>query len=528
MQKRYLSLWFPRFAVDRVARREPDRATRPFALLLPENGRLTLISASPAAVAEGVRPGMTLADGRSLCPPLQAVDADPAGDRQALARLQRWALRYTPWVAADLTCGPAEAGLVLDITGCAHLLGGEAALLGDLARRLAAFGLTHRTALAGTVGAAWALARHSGSEREIAPPGPLHEALADLPTAGLRLPPADVETLARLGLTRIGSLYGMPRAALTVRFGEAVCRRLDQALGHVAEAISPALQPPPLRVHQSFPEPLVQPEAVALTLDDLLARLGRLLETEGLGARRLTFSLCRADGTEADAAIGVSRPTRDAAHLARLFAPKLETLDPEPGVDLLLLTATATEPFTGLQTGGRLSAKLQGGQNASVAHLVDRLANRLGADNVFRLAPVETPVPEAQCREAPALSEPPPDWSAWPAERRQSTLTPPRRLAAPEPLELALAAETPAEAPPVRFAWRHRLWQVSVPPDTLPARILGAWWEDKLENRAADTPAPPVARDYLPIEATSGAETRRLWLCRDLHTRRWHVHGIFG
>lgn len=542
MHKRYLSLWLPQLSVDRVERARPELATAPMAVIVAEQGRLLLLSANGPAAQAGVTPGMTLSDGRSLCPALQAAETDLAGDRAALDGLVRWCLRYTPWAVADPVRGPAEGGVLLDITGCGHLFGGEAALLADLSDRLRRVGIVHRLAVAGTVGAAWALARfgaktdglmnalsdsssNSSSDWPIAPPGPLHEVLAGLPVHGLRLPASDVETLALLGLYRIGDLYGIPRAALTVRFGPAIRRRLDQALGHEAEAISPTLPAAPLRASRAFPEPLLQPEAVALVLDDLLADLCRRLETAGRGARRLTFTLCRADGTAAEAGIGVSRPSRDPRHLARLFAPRLESLDPDPGVDMLVLGAEVSDPQAPIQQGLK-GAQAPAGQAGPLDELADRLANRLGGDRVFWQAPRETSLPEAQTVPAPALTATPPDWSAWPDDM----VAPARLLAAPEPVELAPSPAAPAGHPPDCFVWRRRLWrhrpQKTGPHHGLtgPARVLGPWWRDDM-----------TARDYYLVETESGApeapetfETARLWLFQDLQTRKWHVHGMFG
>ncbi len=573
MSKRYLSLWLPRLAVDRIERDQPNLRALPMAVIMAEQGRIMVLSVNALAGQAGVAPGMTLSDGRTLCPILRAAEADLPGDRAAFEQLVRWCVRYTPWAAMDPASATAEGGLLLDVTGCAHLFGGEDGLLTDLSERLTKAGLTHRMAVAGTVGAAWALSRFgpqteasmgasadSSADWPVLPPGPLHDALAPLPAQGLRLPAADVETLARLGLYRIGDLYGIPRAALTVRFGAGIRRRLDQALGHEAEAISPAPSRTPLRVSRAFSEPLLQPEAMALVLDDLLVRLCARLEADGQGARQLAFTICRADGTAAEAGIGVSRPSRDPAHLARLFAPKLETLDPDPGIDMLVLSAETSDPhqpaqraFKGTaqaaQVGGPPNTqpdKQTGEHTGHIDELIDRLANRLGGDAVFWQAPRETPVPEKQIRPTPALTRPRPDWSTWPSD----LIAPPRLFAQPEPVEPVPSGNGPPEnslenstAPPDRFVWRHQLWRRRDPaysraspcidsytgPDTGPyagmtgpTRLLGPWWDDDA-----------TARDYFLVEtesiSTPGPDSiARLWLFQDLATRRWHVHGVFG
>ena len=118
---------------------------------------------TPAAAERGARAGARLTDARALDPALVAVAADPAGDAALVARLARWAGRWSPLVEVDSADGPSTelgTGLRLDIDGVAHLFGGERGLVADVRKRFAALGLTVRVAVAPTAGAAWALARY--------------------------------------------------------------------------------------------------------------------------------------------------------------------------------------------------------------------------------------------------------------------------------------------------------------------------------------------------------------------------------
>ena len=60
----------------------------------------------------------------------------------------------------------------------------------------------------------------------------------------------------------------------------------------------------------------------------LLIKLKPLLESDGMGVRRLELICHRIDDTLQGAEIGTSRPTRDPDHLFRLFALKLDRIDP--------------------------------------------------------------------------------------------------------------------------------------------------------------------------------------------------------
>jgi len=233
-------------------------------------GRRLLAAVNPAAVAAGLAPGMPLADAFSFLPGLATAAAEPAEDMAALRRLAEWCGRYSPWTAPD-----GADGVRVEITGSAHLWGGEAALAADLAARLDHQGIACRIAIADTLGAAWALARFApiGERAVMLPPGNAHAGLAPLPVEALRLDPATAAGLRRVGLKRVGDLYAMPRAALARRFGEGVVRHLDQALDDLPEPLSPLGEAPARRVRLSFAEPIADPADLARAAERLAEEL---------------------------------------------------------------------------------------------------------------------------------------------------------------------------------------------------------------------------------------------------------------
>ncbi len=496
---------------------------RPLALVDGERGRLLLAAVDAAAERGGLAPGLPLAEARALVPGLDTAPYDPAGERAALVRLIEWCGRYTPWAAPD--GGGCDwgggAGILLDVTGCAHLFGGtesegEAALLADLVMRLQRLGFTARAALAETAGAAWALARFAelppARPWTVVPPGAVREALAPLPPAALRLPPATVELLERLGLRRIGALFGLPPAALAPRLGEAVARRLAQALGREAEPVSPHRPVPAQLARRVFAEPIVAPGDIAGALEQLLGGLCRQLEAAGLGARRLELTTCRVDGSTRRLGLGTSRPSRDPAHLKRLFAAHLERIDPGFGIEAMMLGATATQSLSALQLaldGGEGDAAAA--QAGALAELIDRLGSRLGLGNVRRLAPRQSHVPERAVAAVPALEE---SAAAW-RDLAPGSARPPRPLRLlprPEPIE---AVALLPDHPPVWFRWRRLRHTVARAEG--PERIVPEWWHPSPD--LAEEPA----RDYFRVEVEDG---RRYWLYRA--GARWFLHGIFG
>jgi protein ImuB len=506
--KRIVSLWLPSWATDRLHRKPDCPADRPVVTIAEVGGLLLIQAADALAGAEGIRPGFALADARALRPDLAVFPADPAGDAAALARLADWCSRYTPLVALD-----GGDGLWLDITGCAHLFGGEKALMSDLRHRLAGFGHDSRIAAADSPGAAWAAARFRESCQTVIEPGVARESLAPLPVAALRLPPVMTAELERLGLRRIGDLYPLARAALARRFGMLPGERLDQALGRIAEPLSPRLPPPAFTVRQILAEPILHAEGLAAVLHRLLPLLCRELAEAGQGARRLELGCYRVDGRLAKLAVGTSRPSRDDAALIRLFAEKLERIDPGFGIEAMALTAPHVEPLADLQlalarscvgtAGGTAERAI--GQQADLAPLIDRLGNRLGFARLARAEPRESHFPERAVKRMPAAfpaGAAKPD-SAWPAGPLPLRLFP-----RPEPVTAEAAGEGD---PPASFLWRARRHRIRAAEG--PARIEPEWW-------LGESGGP---RDYWRLEDEAGL---RFWLFGQ--SGSWYLHGLFA
>ena len=520
--KRIVSLWLPSFATDRLTRTPAFAAwqSSPLATIAKSGGRLAIIAANAPARNAGVAPGQPLADARARAPDLRVLDADPLAEQKALAALADWCTRYTPWAAAEALAPGGAGGVLLDVTGCAHLFGGEEELLADLVGRLARHGFAARAAIADTAGAAWAVARfarasHSDArlDRGLAvPPGGQSKAIAALPVAALRLPLETVIALERLGLRRIGALYPLPRAPLARRFGALLCCRLDQALGRLDEPLSPRQPVEPWRLQLALAEPIARREDIAAGLERLLRALCRRLAAERKGACRLALALYRVDATIERVAISTSHPTREIKHLVRLFAEKFEAVDPGLGVDLMVLTAPLVEPLKVVQAS--LIPPANDEMPVELAALVDRLANRLGFAAVRRLVPVASHLPERAQRPVGALAPARVAETSWPAGRPR----PLRLFVRPQPVD---AIAPVPDDPPLLFRWRATLHRVRRADG--PERIMGEWWH-------GGSPAADEMRDYYRVEDEAG---RRFWLYREGlyqpgRAPRWFLHGLFG
>lgn len=491
----------PYLATDRLAKTAdgagPDEA---WAVAEAGTGR-RLVALNRAAERAGLKHSMSVADALAIRPGLKLAPHEPAEEDALLGRLAEWCVAYTPFAAPDLWReGIGSAGLWLDITGCDHLWGGEAALLDDLTSRLDRLGFTARAAVADSPGAAWGWARFGAGG--VIESGGSREALAGLPVTALRLAPDCVLALARLGLRRVGDLYPVARAPLAARFGSIVGRRLDQALGAEEEPISPLRPPHSLQVQRRFLSPIARTEDVQAAVQFLLARLMDLLARQHLGVRRLDLSVFRVDSSCTRLAVGTSRPTRDAASLFRLIALQLDGLQAGFGIESLNLSASVAAPLA-----ARQQDMTDAGESESLSEMLDTLGNRLGFNRLQGVAPAGSHLPERAVRRLTAGMQPAAE--PWPDQRR-----PPILLSRPE--AVAVTAALP-DAPPMLFRWRQTLHRVRRAEG--PERLEGEWWRDQ-----------SPARDYYLVESEEG---ERFWLYRlglpgEFNPARWFVHGLFA
>lgn len=555
--RRILSLWFPRLAADRVARRRADVVPVPLAVVGDRNGAQVLVSLSAEAEGAGLALGQPLRDATAICPSLLTVPADPLAEARFLLTLRRWAGRFSPWVAEE-----PPAGLMIDLTGAAHLYGGEEGVLAQVAEDCEGLGLTVRAAIADTPGAAWGLARYArtgvspvrsgdaidqearatrsraakrrGWERGggaprpvttrgaeaavVSPPGRLYEALTDLPLPALRLDGDVIDRLMRLGLRRVDDIMGIPRAALARRFGAETLRRLDQAMGLEPEPVSPARPPMHFAVRLTLPEPIGLRSDIEAALDRLLPPFCEKLKGKGRGVRRVLFQGFRADGGVASVEVGLARAADSPDRIRPLLHLKIDQIDAGFGIDCLRLEALATEAVSALQHRGQLEVTEQALANAgrvpvgsaqALEDLVGRLGARLGTEAVLRLHPADSHVPAKSAKILMAAWSQPHD-GPWPAP--------------PGPRPLVMFRPEPVEAPEVRdlpahFRWRRRAFTVRMAAG--PERLQPEWW-------FADPDWRSGTRDYWRVE-TEGGE--RLWLFYGQGgavTDQWYCEGVFA
>jgi protein ImuB len=483
----------------------------PFATTARASGGVRLIALNKAAQEAGLTRGMMLAGAKALVPDLMVADSDPAREADDLIALARWAMRWTPYVAPAKGLINTHA-LFLDITGCAHLFGGESAMLGDMLRRMRALGLTARAACASTPGAAFALARFAPEARDglSAPDGAALRALVgSMPVEGLRISEGTASGSRALGLKTIGALAGQSSAALARRFGIDLVRALDRARGQEEEAIDPVSEVIPRRVRLRLMEPLMTRDGLEKAIGKAAGEICTLLERYNEGAMRVAVNLYRVDGVVLTLTGGAGRPHRDAVLWNRVLRERIEalangdSLDLGFGIDLIEIGVPVVEVLAEVVVDLDPVAAAALASADALHRLADRMSARLGAGHVTRLAAVASHVPErAMARVSVCDSPPPSQFPDHVAVRRPAML-----MAHPEPIEAI--AEVP-DGPPRVFRWRALSFKVACAQG--PERI--ACGEDH-------------ARDYYRVETVEG---RRFWLYRQglpgvVDRPRWYVQG---
>jgi protein ImuB len=504
--RRILALWLPRFSTDRLKRKDASLCdASPLVIAGRANNALYVQALDERAQKLGLYKGQPLANARAMVPALTIRPAEDNKDRALLEQIADWCDRFSPFVAT----APRD-GLLIDITGAAHLFGGEAAMLNHVSGKIAGQGFAVQAAIAGTAPAAQALARFAPNH--IAAPGTEEQALARLPVAALAADEKIIAALRRAGLKTIEQVVARQRDELAARFGKPFVTGLEILLGHHDQPINPLRPLPDLMAEQRFAEPIVTQDAISASLLSLAQSLSDILEQRGLGLRRLEASFFRADGQVRRLCIALGSAARDPGQVLRLLREKLDALtdplDPGFGFDVIRLEAMLTERAVAAQSG------LDSHEYAAreIDHLVDQLAARHGEARVLRFVPQDTHVPEYRCAPVPAQDKdfPPEPWAA----RRgpgDPPLRPLRLFEKPE--EITAIAGLPDD-PPKQFRWRRARFEVARAEG--PERIAMHWWRQEKPTR-----------DYFRVETSEG---QRFWLYRDWiqGSSRWYLHGIFA
>lgn len=446
---------------------------------------------------------MPAAQARALFEPggvrIEAHDAE--ADARSLGALAEWATRFSPLVQLD-----RPDGLLLDITGCGRVFGGESPLAQNVSASLRRLGIDARVAIAPTFASAWAFARYGQQPTLVVPAASLRALLAPLPIAGLGVESDGVAALAPLGIKRIEHLLDLPRSTLPARFGYDLLLRLDQALGHALEPFEPIRASEPVAVEREFAGPTDRIEAVEAAVRELIGAVASQLQQREVGAQAVKAVLVRADLPPETLEVRMGRPSRDPEHLWKLLAPKLERAHLGFGVEAVHVEAVSLARVRHTQALSITGTTMQCSADAERAadELFDTLTNRFGPSRVLRASLVASHLPERACELCPCETAQP-RRSFQPAASDRPTLLFDRPEAAD------VVALTP-DGPVHSVRWRQRAH--TIVSCIGPERIGSEWWRSKGSTR-----------DYFRVQTDAG---RWLWLARALEVNRWFVHGIWA
>jgi len=500
MQKRFVSIWFRHLKTDWFIRRQPLLKNAPFVLASPDHGRMVITATNIAAETEGVYTGMVVADARVLISALQVFDDQPGLSQKLLTGIAEWCIRFSPAVAID-----EPDGLILDVSGCAHLWRDEKKYLADIYKRIKQFGYDIKLAMADTIGAAWANARF-GKASPVIETGQQTTALLSLPVAALRIDPLIRVRLEKLGLRQVRDLISIPRPSLRRRFGQHLLQRLDQAAGYEEEWITPVQPIEPYQERLPCLEPIVTATGIGIALQQLLDTLCRRLQQEGKGLRIATFKGYRLDGKIETIEIGTNRPSCNTKHLFKLLEIKIDSIEPALGIELFTLVASKVEDISITQEN--LWENNGGLDTIELSELLDRIEGKIGSNHIHRYVPDEHYWPERSFKLAGSISEK--VQTSWKIVRPR----PLQLLFKPQPIEVT--APIP-DYPPMLFRYKGKLHKI-IKADG-PERIEQEWWLQEGQHR-----------DYYVVEDEEG---KRYWLFRSGHydaakTYQWFIHGFFA
>lgn len=508
-----MCIWLPDWPLQRIRYTQPEYKNRSLVLYADASrAGPQIVACSPAAAERGVAAGMSPVEAEGLLTTRRSrsdaalfIPHEPDDDADGLRGLAVWCQRFSPTVGIE-----EPDGLLLDVSGCAHLFGGEHQLSRQFIDAVSRWGFSVRTAIADTIGTAWAVARFGTDRTTIVPAGRQEAALRPLSVQSLRLSKNAIETLNELNIHRIGQLQSLPRSGLYSRLGPEVARRLDQALGTVAELIVPVRRPEPLQASEDFEHPIRDRRTLEIVLRRLVERIAEKAAESQHGVQRLEVAFFDAAGGSTGFVIETLRPDRSASHLMELVQTRLEQTPFAQGVVGVRMEAIETKLLKAPQ-GGLFDVEDDSDGRGELARLVDRMSNRLGKQRVVRPRLRPDAQPEFALRWEPLLdaNKRPETQPFQPPHTRPASSRPLHLREEPVALEVTSAAP---DGPPLRFFWKHaactvaRCWG--------PERIETGWWRER-----------HVRRDYYRVETESG---RRFWLFRRIGQGDWFLHGEFA
>ncbi len=485
----WLCLRFPQLSLE-LFNDAATRTAEPEPAAVVDNQKLLVCNR--AALAAGVRPGLTPATARALCGQITIFERDTDREAQTLQRLAYSCYGFTP----AITCS-APDWLLLEIGSSLRLFGGIKVLLGKIRQQINQQQFSYRFGLAPTPKAAQLLSQLPSKTKpelvscfdpltgKLQQPQQFDALLRSLPLSHLPCEARLQKQFQSSGFATLGDLLALPRAALGRRFGKSFITYLQQVTGDLPDPQPALTLPPEFDDTLALSDAITAAEMLVFPMKRMLTALCGYLQGRQLQCQQLSWQLRLTDNSYQRIELTFSQPQNRLEHFLTLTRLRLENLRFTAPVDTLRLQVTKLH-LAAPQTGELFADTAEPLQidNRAADDLLDRLTTRLGSAAITTLALASSHIPEL----------------AW----QPATQT---------------AAHSEAGNLPHRPLWLFpQATVVSQPLHDLellqgPERIEGNWWHQ------------PVCRDYYIARHHSGA---RYWVYQDRISRSWFIHGAFG
>lgn len=417
--------------------------------------------------------------------------------------------------------------------------------------------------------------------------------MRELPVESLRLDPVVIDTLFQLGIENLGQLLRLSRDELAMRLGDVIHRRLDQFSGKIEEPIVARRKPTEFVAEQTLDYPTSHRETIEVVVARLVCRLCEQLRAGQQGALEWWVRLKCQRGAAIEFRVNLFQPTAETAQVMPLISMQLEqALAPvtrrsskkkrsvknsrfqadaglgkqskekvsqpigesrvesdwrtREGEVFHRYTTTSVQEVTVCVNSHVLLVQEQRQlfdenprlDRQALSHLINRLANRVGPENVVYPALLSGAQPEYAYRLRPLVD---------PSRQRRRRKSKPvcqshiqarplRLFRPPLPLRTMRVVESERNgriSSQLRVGDELKVGDESklrseVPPvllrvnDNVVLRVADSWGPERIET--GWWRGLTICRDYWRIEI----ETKQhFWVYRDLRSNAWFLHGEF-
>lgn len=486
------------------------------------------------------------------------AEHDPAADLAALDQLAQTLEKFSPVIGIEQDLRQIESrkktaaksntrfqpsSIMLDVTGLSHLFGGYDELASQVSQHCQRQDYHTRIAIAGTTGLAWAAAHFSRACRFDQPlviNGYDRRLVDHLPVAALRIDATTNHTLQRLGIETVGQLLAIDRGDLRSRLGSDLIRRIDQLSGAIEEPVIVSRKLPDFFENQVLQFPTSNRATIEVIINRLLTRLCSELKSRQLGSLIWKVRLLPAHSDQSahsaqsahwpqqtrgiEFRVCLFQATADVDHVMPLMSMQLEQslmVQSKGELNVSEIIVEVSSCVLLVQQQRQLFDENPRLDRQALAHLINRLSSRLGADNVVYPTFRSGAQPELSFQFRPLVD---PHRKRRPAKKVSTShvLGRPLRLLTP-PIAVSVKRETVPESQERALAFRKPVqiaFDSGVNRST--QKIVRSWGPERIETgwwRGAT-----VQRDYWSIVLEAGTQ---FWVFCDLKNGKWFVHGEF-